>query len=79
MDIVPVPEITEYACEDVDVTLQLKNKFESELESEGLTDIFQDIEIPLIPVLADMELAGIPVDGSYLKQLSQEFQERLDQ
>lgn len=79
MNLVPLPQITEYACEDVDVTLQLKNKFESELAAEGLTDIFRDIEMPLIPVLADMELAGIKVDGNYLKQLSGEFQERLDQ
>ncbi len=79
MDLVPLPQITEYACEDVDITLQLKNKFVSELATEGLTDIFRDIEIPLIPVLADMELAGIQVDGNYLRQLSGEFQERLDQ
>ena len=79
MDLVPLPQITEYACEDVDITLQLKDKFESELAAEGLTDIFRDIEMPLIPVLADMELAGIQVDGNYLKQLSGEFQERLDQ
>jgi DNA polymerase-1 len=79
MDLVPLPQITEYACEDVDITLQLKNKFESELAAEGLADIFRDIEMPLIPVLADMELAGIKVDGNYLKQLSGAFQERLDQ
>ena len=79
MDLVPLPQITEYACEDVDITLQLKNKFESELATEGLTNIFRDIEMPLIPVLADMELTGIQVDGDYLRQLSGEFQERLDQ
>jgi DNA polymerase-1 len=79
MDLVPLPQIAEYACEDVDITLQLKDKFESELAAEGLTDIFRDIELPLIPVLAQMELTGIQVDGDYLKQLSQEFQERLDQ
>lgn len=79
MDLVPLPQITEYACEDVDITLQLKGKFESNLAAEGLTNIFRDIEIPLISVLADMELTGIQVDGDYLKQLSQEFQERLDQ
>ncbi len=79
MDLVPLPQITEYACEDVDITLQLKNKFASGLTTEGLTDIFRDIEMPLIPVLADMELTGIQVDGDYLRQLSQEFQERLDQ
>ena len=79
MDLVPLPQITEYACEDVDITLQLKDKFESQLAAEGLTDIFRDIEMPLIPVLADMELTGIQVDGNFLKQLSLEFQERLDQ
>ena len=79
MDLVPLPQIAEYACEDVDITLQLKGKFESELRAEGLTDIFRNIEIPLVPVLADMELTGIQVDGNYLKQLSQKFQERLDQ
>ena len=79
MDLVPLPQITEYACEDVDITLQLKDKFESELAAEGLTGIFRDIEIPLISVLADMELTGIQVDGNFLKQLSLEFQERLDQ
>ena len=79
MDLVPLPQITEYACEDVDITLQLKGKFELHLATEGLTNIFRDIEIPLISVLADMELTGIQVDGDYLKQLSQEFQERLDQ
>ena len=62
----------------MDITLQLKNKFVLELATEGLTDIFRDIEIPLIPVLADMELAGIQVDGNYLRQLSGEFQERLE-
>ncbi len=79
MDLVPLPQVTEYACEDVDITLQLKGKFESELAAEGLTNIFRDIELPLIPVLADMELTGIQVDGDYLKQLSQAFQGRLDQ
>jgi len=78
MDFVPLPQITEYACENADITLQLKGKFESALATEGLTDIFRDIEIPLIPVLAEMELAGIQVDGSYLKTLSNEYQLRLD-
>lgn len=79
MDLVPLSQITEYACEDVDVTLQLKGKFESGLAAEGLMDIFRNIEIPLISVLADMELTGIQVDGDCLKQLSHEFQGRLDQ
>ncbi len=78
MDLVPLSQITEYACEDADITLQLKRKFEQELEAEGLTDIFRDIEISLISVLADMELTGIKVDGDYLKALSNEFQLRLD-
>ena len=78
MDLVPLPQITEYACEDTDITLQLKQKFELELETEGLSDIFRDIELSLIPVLARMELAGIKVNGDYLKTLSGEFQLRLD-
>ncbi len=78
MDGVPLPLITEYACEDADIALQLKRKFEPELETEGLTAIFRDIEMPLIPVLAEMELLGIKVDGGTLKDLSNEFQLRLD-
>ncbi|MCZ6681183.1 MAG: DNA polymerase I, partial [Candidatus Poribacteria bacterium] len=78
MDYVPLPQITEYACEDTDITLQLKQKFEPELEAEGLVDIFHNIEMALIPVLAEMELQGIKVDGDYLKELSSEFQLRLD-
>ena len=79
MDGVPLSQITKYACEDADITLQLKQKFEQEVKAEGLEDVLRDIELPLIPVLADMELMGIKVDGDYLKQLSEEFQERLDQ
>ena len=78
MDLAPLPQIAEYACEDGDITLQLKHKFEQELRTEGLADIFRNIEMPLIPVLADMELQGIKVDGDYLKTLSDEYQTRLD-
>ena len=79
MDLVPLPQVTAYACETVDIALRLKQKFEPELAGDGLSDIFRDIELALIPVLADMELTGITVDSDYLRQLSEEFQERLDQ
>lgn len=61
---------TEYAVEDADITFQLKNQFEQELEKNKLTDLYQRIEAPLIHVLADMEMEGINVDPEVLKALS---------
>ncbi|MCA0932696.1 DNA polymerase I [Lutimonas saemankumensis] len=61
---------TEYATEDADITWQLKGIFEKELESNGLTKLFRDIEIPLVDVLASMELEGIRLDEKYLKSLA---------
>ncbi|UCE94174.1 MAG: DNA polymerase I [Flavobacteriaceae bacterium] len=61
---------TEYAAEDADITWQLKGIFEKQLESNGLTKLFRDIEIPLVEVLASMELEGIRLDEKYLKSLA---------
>lgn len=79
MDLVPVQQIAAYACETADIILRLKQKFEPELEEDGLGDIYRDIELALIPVIAEMERTGITVDSDFLKQLSEEFEERLDQ
>ncbi len=65
-----IEEQTEYAVEDADITLQLKEIFEKELEKNKLTKLFNEIEIPLLNVLADMELEGINVDADFLKNLS---------
>ena len=68
-----IEEIKEYAAEDADITLQLKNKFEPMLEESHTTKLFEEIEIPLIPVLADMEAEGITLDKNALKEISVEL------
>lgn len=68
---VPVEEAKEYAVEDADITFQLKGIFSEELDKTGTKKLFEEIEIPLISVLASMESAGIKLDAEYLKTLSQ--------
>lgn len=70
---VPVAQVAEYAAEDADVTLKLKNYFAPYLEKEGLESLFYDIEMPLIYVLAEMEYTGVTVDTVALKQSSEEL------
>ncbi len=67
---VPLEEIKEYASEDADITLQLKNKFEPLLANTFTKQLFEEIEIPLISVLADMEAEGIALDKNALHELS---------
>jgi DNA polymerase-1 len=67
---VDLEEIKEYAVEDADVTLQLKEIFTLELDKTGTKKLFEEIEIPLVKVLADMEKEGIRVDVDFLKSLS---------
>lgn len=67
---VPLEQQTEYAVEDADITLQLKHYFESELSEANTQKLFDEIEIPLLRVLADMELEGIRLDKEFLKSLS---------
>lgn len=68
---IPVDRVAEYAAEDADVTLKLKNYFEPELKKEGIESLFYDIEMPLIYVLAEMELTGVTLDTVALKQSSE--------
>ncbi|HPF10387.1 MAG TPA: DNA polymerase I [Flavobacteriaceae bacterium] len=67
---VPLDLQTEYAVEDADVTLQLKEHFEQELGEAHTKSLFDDIEVPLLRVLAAMELEGINLDEVFLKRLS---------
>ncbi|WP_100610179.1 DNA polymerase I [Confluentibacter lentus] len=67
---VPLEKQTEYAVEDADITLQLKEHFEKELGEANTQTLFDDIEIPLLRVLAAMELEGINLDETFLKSLS---------
>jgi len=70
---VPLEDIKEYAVEDADVTLQLKGYFEPILVSTETKKLFDEIEIPLVSVLAAMETEGIRLDVAFLKSLSQEL------
>ncbi len=74
---VPLEEIKEYAAEDADVTLQLKHYFEPLLQKEGVDDLFYQMEMPLIYVLAEMEAAGVKVDTDALKSSSLELTNQL--
>jgi DNA polymerase-1 len=70
---------TEYAVENADVTFQLKDFFEKELNSSNLTKLFDDIEMPLLRVLAGMELEGIKMDAEFLNSLSEKLVEDIHQ
>jgi DNA polymerase I len=73
---VAIEIIKEYACEDADITWQLKEKLEKELESAGLLSLATDLEMPLIRVLADMEAAGFAIDTGTLKGISVQLSEQ---
>lgn len=70
---VELDKIVEYASEDADITLQLKQKMEVELANRQVENVFNNIEIPLIPVLCSMEKEGILVDTAFLAKYSQEL------
>lgn len=72
-----IHRLCDYAAEDADVTLRLKNVFEKELIKNKLENIFYNIEMPLMPVLADMESNGVILDVNALKQFSVSLNERL--
>ncbi|WP_339611286.1 DNA polymerase I [uncultured Planktosalinus sp.] len=70
---VPLEKQTEYAVEDADITLQLKHHFEKELGEANTQKLFDEIEIPLVSVLAHMELEGIRLDADFLNSLSRKL------
>jgi DNA polymerase-1 len=70
---VPLEKQTEYAVEDADITLQLKEHFEKELGEANTQKLFDEIEIPLLRVLAAMELEGINLDKEFLNSLSEQL------
>jgi DNA polymerase-1 len=71
---VPLDQQTEYAVEDADITLQLKKHFEKELDEAGTRKLFDEIEIPLLRVLAAMELEGINLNVDFLNELATELE-----
>ncbi len=76
-DHVPLEKALDYAAEDADITLRLHHALKPRLLEERLTTAYETLERPLIPVLAAMEQKGIKVDLAQLKQVSQEFAQRL--
>ncbi len=68
-------EVVEYAGEDADITLQLKEHLSGEIESHEMHDLLHSLELPLVPVLANMEYEGVRVDESVLKVMSEDLQQ----
>lgn len=74
---IPPESVYEYACEDADVTLKLKNVFEKELKERNAENLFYNIEMPLVRVLANMERNGVTVDTDSLKETSRLYTARM--
>jgi DNA polymerase-1 len=74
---VPVEKVCDYAAEDADVTLQLKQFFAPKLAEGGVQSLFDTIECPLIRVLADLEYEGVRIDSQYLANYSQELEAQI--
>ncbi len=75
----PPSQVYEYAAEDADITLRLKNKLEPELKKAECEDLFYNIEMPLMPVLAEMELNGVCLDTASLAETSKQFTNRMNE
>ena len=72
-------EVYEYAAEDADITLRLKNKLEPELKKFDCDKLFYEIEMPLMPVLAEMEMNGVCLDTVSLAETSKQFTNRMNE
>ena len=75
---VPVEKVVEYAVEDADITLQLHKILQSQLEERNGTYVFNEVEIPLIPVLIEMEYNGITLDKNVLKDYSKIIEKEIE-
>ncbi|MGN0233558.1 MAG: DNA polymerase I [Bacteroidaceae bacterium] len=74
---VPPQDVCPYAAEDADITLRLKNLFQPQLEEAGCMPLFHDLEMPLMPVLAQMERNGVCIDSSGLRDTSVHYTEEM--
>ncbi|MFH1187399.1 MAG: DNA polymerase I [bacterium] len=77
MDKIAPERLSQYACEDVDYTFRLYKKFVQQIKESDLEELFYKIEMPLVIVLAEMELDGVKIDVKLLDKLSKEINERL--
>ncbi|MDR4499477.1 MAG: DNA polymerase I [Candidatus Scalindua sp.] len=76
---VDIPRASEYSCEDADITFLLAQKFEPMIKSEGLEDVLKKIELPLVEVLAEMEMNGVRIDSNFLEKMSGKLETQLHQ
>ena len=75
---VPLAEATDYACEDADIALRLKEEFEPDLREQELDALFHELEMPLVPVLARMEEHGIRIDEEFFAEMSEKLNGELE-
>jgi DNA polymerase I len=75
---VPLEKAVPYACEDADVALRLKEQFEPALEEHRLMRLFRELEMPLVPVLAEMEWHGIRIDAPFFREMSGKLARELE-
>jgi DNA polymerase-1 len=78
-DQVPIDRATEYAAEDAEITYSLYRTLDPLLEEKSLTELFHQIEMPLVSVLADMERTGVNIDAGFLEEMSKEIGRGLDE
>ena len=76
-DRVPIADATPYAAEDADITLRLWQQFKPQLHVKGVTTVYETLERPLVPVLAQMEREGIKVDRDTLSRMSNAFSQKM--
>lgn len=74
---VPIADVTEYAAEDADVTFQLNKKFQPAIKKEKFTKLYEEVEMPLVRVLADMEHEGINLDVPFLNKYSKKMEKEI--
>jgi len=76
-DLVPIDKALTYAAEDADITLQLYHIFKPRLVQDSMTTVYETLERPMAPLIADMEFTGIKVDPSILKRMSNDFAKKI--
>lgn len=74
---VPIADVAQYAAADADFTFRLMKKFQPELEHEKMDKLFNEVEMPLVTILTDMEETGVKIDIAYLAELAREMQSKI--
>ena len=78
-DKVPLKIATEYAAEDADITFRLSEIFKKRISNEKLIKIYESFEKPMIEILAKMEICGIKINSNFLKELSINFEKKINE